>query len=200
MNPMNARLAFIAAPLLVLAYGVIRILDGLDGSRGPGLAWTTGHLAFMAALVLFAGIFWQLRAMAGRDTLSTVSAVAGTAGIAALLAQFGIDVVVGFLAADHAGMSVLFDRVQSVPGVAIAVYDGGPFLFYLAQLALVIQLAVMRRVRPWTPVLVLIDLALPFADKDLIPLGALFLLVSFAPLARREVPAAATVRPAATVS
>ncbi|MBE1562047.1 hypothetical protein [Nonomuraea africana] len=25
---------FIAAPLLLLAYGVIRILDGLDGSRG----------------------------------------------------------------------------------------------------------------------------------------------------------------------
>ena len=46
---MNPRIAFIAAPLLVLAYGVIRILDGLDGSRGPGLAWTSGHIAFMAA-------------------------------------------------------------------------------------------------------------------------------------------------------
>ncbi|MEV0827194.1 hypothetical protein [Nonomuraea rubra] len=189
---MNLRFAFIAAPLLTFAYGVIRILDGLDGSRGPGLAWTTGHLAFMAALVLFVQIFWRLRAMAGRDTLSTVSAVAGTAGIATLLAQFGIDIVVGFMAADRDGMSVLFDQVQSVPGVSPIVYDGGPFLFYLAQLALVLQLAVMRRVKAWMPALVLLDLALPFADKDLIPLGALCLLISFVPLARRA-PARAVV-------
>ncbi|UBU13050.1 hypothetical protein [Nonomuraea gerenzanensis] len=182
---MNSRIAFIAAPLLTFAYGVIRIIDGLDGSRGPGLAWTAGHLAFMAALVLFAQIFWQLRAMAGRGTLSTVTAVAGTAGIATLLAQFGIDLVVGFMAADHDGMGVLFDQVQSVPGVSIVVYDGGPFLFYLAQLGIVLQLAVMRRVKAWMPVLVLLDLALPFMDKDLIPLGALCLLVSFVPLARR---------------
>ncbi|MGW3349966.1 hypothetical protein ACWDA3_42275 [Nonomuraea rubra] len=189
---MNLRFAFIAAPLLTFAYGVIRILDGLDGSRGPGLAWTAGHLAFMAALVLFVQIFWRLRAMAGRDTVSTVSAVAGTAGIATLLAQFGIDIVVGFMAADHDGMSVLFDQVQSVPGVSPIVYDGGPFLFYLAQLALVLQLALMRRVKAWMPVLVLLDLALPFADKDLIPLGALCLLISFVPLARRA-PAPAVV-------
>ncbi|MFC5833430.1 hypothetical protein [Nonomuraea insulae] len=195
---MNSRTAFIAAPLLVLAYGVIRILDGLDGSRGPGLAWTTGHLAFIAALLLFVQIFWQMRRMAGRNVLSTVSAVAGTAGIVALLAQFGIDLVVGFMAADHAGMGVLFDRVQDVPGVSIAVYDGAPFLFYLGQLALVVQLAAVRRVRMWTPVLVLIDLVLPFADKDLIPVGAVFLLISFVPLARQA--AATTVRPAVALA
>ncbi|MFC7646417.1 hypothetical protein ACFQX6_41970 [Streptosporangium lutulentum] len=61
---MNPRIAFIAAPLLVMAYGVIRILDGLDGSRGPGLAWTSGHLAFMAALILFVSTFLQMRRMA----------------------------------------------------------------------------------------------------------------------------------------
>ncbi|MFI7616083.1 hypothetical protein ACIBP6_33160 [Nonomuraea terrae] len=195
---MNSRISFVAAPLLVLAYGVIRILDGLDGSRGPGLAWTAGHLAFMAALVLFVQIFWRLRAMAGRNGLATVTAAAGTVGIATLLAQFGIDIVVGFMAADHDAMGPLFDQVQSVPGGQLAIYDGGPFLFYLAQLGLVVQLAVMRRTKAWTPVLVLIDLALPFADKDLIPLGAVFLLVSFLPLARRTTEAAA--RPAAALA
>ncbi|MGN9844005.1 hypothetical protein ACTMTI_38365 [Nonomuraea sp. H19] len=195
---MNPRIAFIAAPLLVLAYGVIRILDGLDGGRGPGIAWTTGHLAFIAALVLFVPIFWRMRSMAGRNALSTVSAVAGTAGIVALLAQFGIDIVVGFLSADRAGMGVLFERIQDVPGVSIAVYDGGPFLFYLGQLALVVQLAVMRRVKAWTPVLVLIDLVLPFVDKDLIPVGAVFLLVSFVPLAREA--AAVPAKPATVLA
>ncbi|MEV7907672.1 hypothetical protein [Streptomyces anulatus] len=180
---MNPRVAFVAAPLLILAYGVIRILDGLDGSRGPGLAWTTGHLAFVAALILFVPVFWQMRRMAGGDTLSTVSAAIGILGILAVSTQFVIDVVVGFLAVDHAGMSVLFDRIQAVPGVSIAVYDGGPFLFYIGQLALVSQLAVLRRVKVWTPFPVLADLLLPLVDKDLIPLGAVFLLVSFVPLA-----------------
>ncbi|MED7928442.1 hypothetical protein SMD20_29585 [Nonomuraea sp. LP-02] len=192
---MNLRTAFIAAPLLVFAYGVIRILDGLDGERGPGLAWTTGHLAFIAALLLFVPIYWRLRRMAGGGALATATATAGTIGVAALVGQFGIDLVVGFMAADHAAMSVLFDQVQSVPGVSLAVYDVLPFLFYIGQLALVTQLAVQRRIKLWTPVLVLADLALPFVDKDLIPLGALCLLVSFVPLARSS--AAAPVRPAA---
>ncbi|MFI6993643.1 hypothetical protein [Nonomuraea wenchangensis] len=192
---MNLRAAFIAAPLLVLAYGVIRILDGLDGSRGPGLAWTAGHLAFVAALLLFVPIYWRLRRMAGGGALATATATAGTVGAAALVAQFGIDLVVGFMSADHAAMGVLFDQVQSMPGVSLAVYDVLPFLFYVGQLALVTQLAVQRQVKAWTPVLVLVDLSLAFVDKDLIPLGALFLLVSFVPLARAS--AAAPVRPAA---
>ena len=40
--------------------------------------------------------------------------------------------------------------------------------------------------------LVLADLAMPFVDKDLIPVGAVLMLVSFLPLARR----AREVRPA----
>ncbi|MEV4242633.1 hypothetical protein ACWDOR_21020 [Streptosporangium canum] len=187
---MNPRFAFVAAPLLVLAYGVIRILDGLDGSRGPGLAWTTGHLAFIAALALFVPIFWEMRRMAGRGALSTVSAVMGSVGILAASAQFVIDIVVGFLSADHAAMGVLFDRIQAVPGVSLAIYDGGPYLFYLGQLALVVQLAVIGRVKAWTPVLVLLDLVLPIVDRDFIPLGAIFLLVSFVPLARGIAPTA----------
>ncbi|MER5424416.1 hypothetical protein [Streptosporangium roseum] len=187
---MNPRFAFVAAPLLVLAYGVIRILDGLDGSRGPGLAWTTGHLAFLAALALFVPIFWEMRRMANRDALSTVSAVMGTVGILAVSAQFVIDIVVGFLSADHAAMGVLFDRIQAVPGVSLAIYDGGPYLFYLGQLALVVQLAVIGRVKAWTPLLVLLDLVLPIVDRDFIPLGAILLLVSFVSLARGIAPTA----------
>ncbi|WP_406319740.1 hypothetical protein OHA77_20570 [Streptosporangium sp. NBC_01639] len=182
---MNPRIPFVAAPLLVLAYGVIRIFDGLDGSRGPGLAWTSGHLAFIAALAFFVPVFLQMRRLAGRNTLSTVSASVGILGVLAVGTQFAIDIAVGFMSADHAGMSVYFDQIKSVPGVPFLVYDGGPFLFYLAQLALVVQLAAARRVKVWTPFLVLLDLLLPFLDKDFIPLGAVCLLVSFVPLAGR---------------
>lgn len=182
---MNVRTAFVAAPLLILAYGLIRIADGWDGERGPGLAWTTGHLAFLAALVLFIAIFREMRRMLGGTPPATAGVVLGIAGIACAGAQFVIDIVVGFMAADHAGMGVLFDQVQAVPGVQLVVYDVGPFLFYAAQLLLVTQLATRRLVKAWTPVLVLLDLALPVIDRDFIPVGALLLLVSFLPLARR---------------
>lgn len=164
---------------------MIRILDGLDGSRGPGLAWTTGHLAFIAVPAMFISTFLQMRRIAGRNALSNVSATIGIVGILALSTQFVIDMVVGFLRADRAGMGVRFEEIQAVPGVSIAVYDGGPFFFYIGRLALVV-----RRVKVRTPFLVLLDLLLPFIDKDLIPLGAVFLLASFAPLAGQVSPTA----------
>ncbi|MFI6325625.1 hypothetical protein ACIBG8_49490 [Nonomuraea sp. NPDC050556] len=187
---MNPRIAFIAAPLLTMAYGVIRLIDGLDGAKGPGLAWTAGHLAFIGALVMFVVTFWEMRRLAGRGLLATTSAVLGTVGVAALIAQFGIDIVVGFLAVDHDAMGPLFDQVQSVPLVSPIVYQAVPFLFYIGQLAIVIQLAATRKVKVWTPVLVLVDLMLPMVDKNFIPLGALFLLISFLPLARLSAVAA----------
>ncbi|WP_149261942.1 hypothetical protein [Actinomadura sp. K4S16] len=181
---MNPRIAFVAAPVLTFTYGVIRILDGLDGSRGPGLAWTTGHLAFIGALVFFAMTFHEIRRLAGRGRLATGLVAAGYIGITTLIAQFTIDLVVGFRSADHAAMDVLFDQVQSVPGVQQVVYGFGPLLFFVAQIGLVLQLAIQRRVKAWMPVLVIADVLVPFVEKDLMPLGAACLLISFLALAR----------------
>jgi hypothetical protein len=191
----NPRLAFIAAPLLTLTYGVIRILDGLDGYRGPGLAWTTGHLAFLGAMALFVSIFWQLRARAGRNVLSTVIATVATAGAVALFGQFTIDLVAGFIATDNLQMSLRIFDIRSTPGVSLALYDVGPYLFYVGQLALVVQLAAIRRISWWTPLLVAFDLVMPNIDKDLIPIGAIVLLISFVPLAKR-IPATSRAVPA----
>jgi hypothetical protein len=169
---------------------VIRIIDGLDGSRGPGLAWTTGHLAFLTALVLFVVIFRDMWRMLDRNRVATAALVVGLVGIGCAFAQFAIDIVVGFMSAGHEAMSPLFQQVKAVPGVSLAVYDAGPFLFYAAQLALVVQLAVRKEVKIWTPFLVALDFVLPVITKDLIPVGAICMLVSFWPLARRATPAA----------
>ena len=182
---MNARIPFIAAPVLTFAYGVIRILDGLDGERGPGLAWTTGHLAFIAAMVMFLLVFGHLRRLAGRDALSTVTVVVASVGALALITQFGVDVVAGAIADDHAGMSEVTRSVKSNPLVSLFAYDLGPYLFYVGQLVLVVQLAVQRRIAAWTPLLVLVDLVMPLVDKDLIPVGAAVLLVSFVSIGRQ---------------
>ncbi|MFD9301655.1 hypothetical protein ACFWCB_02980 [Streptomyces sp. NPDC060048] len=190
------RTAFIAAPVLMGAYGVIRIIDGLDGSRGPGFAWSLGHLCFLGALAYFVQGFAAMRTMAGRNRLSTVGLWTGAAGAIAVGGQFAIDLVVGFLSADRGAMEVLFARVQEIPGMLPVFYDFGPVLFFVGQLILVSQLAARRILKPWAPVLVLIDTTLPFADKDLIPLGAVLLLVSLAPLYRGR-PAAGPVGAAA---
>ncbi|MEU4248225.1 hypothetical protein AB0F15_12495 [Amycolatopsis sp. NPDC026612] len=182
---LSSRLAFLFAPLCLGTYGVIRILDGLDGSRGPGLAWTVGHVFFLAGLAFFVRAFWAMRTIAGRGRLATAGFVVGTAGALAVGGQFAIDIVVGFLSADRAGMDVRFTQIQGTPGVEAAFYSFGPMLFFVGQFVLITLLAVRHRVKPWAPVLVLIDTTLPFADKDLIPLGAALLLISFAPLIRR---------------
>ncbi|MEV4105040.1 hypothetical protein AB0J42_32770 [Nonomuraea sp. NPDC049649] len=179
-----AAFSYVAAPLLALVYGVLRIIDGLDGVMGPGVAWTVGHLAFMAALVLFAVMLRDMRRLLG-DTLATVTYAAGLAGIGFAIAQFGIDVVVGFLADRHEDMGPLFDQVQAVPGVPLLVYQAGPVLFYAALLAFAVQLAVRRRVRPWMPLLVLGQVALPLISLDLIPVGSILAVVAFLPLALR---------------
>lgn len=178
------RIAFIAAPVLTFAYGVIRIIDGLDGERGPGLAWTTGHLAFLAALAFFVPVFLEMRQMLGRTTGASIMTGLGLAGILCVWTQFAIDIVIGFLADDHAGMGTMFDQVQSVPGIQQAIYDFGPLLFFIAQIGLVIQLAAARKLQWWAPLLVVVDLMLPFAEKDLIPVGAVLLLISYLPLIR----------------
>ncbi|OPG14801.1 hypothetical protein [Microbispora sp. GKU 823] len=176
--------SLVAAPLLVGAYGVARIIDGLDGSRGPGPAWTVGHLFFLAALVLFVQIFGRLRTMAGGGVTATAGYAAGLAGALALAAQFTIDIVVGFLSADHDAMGPRFDAVKAIPGVEPIVYTVVPFLFYVGMVALVARLAAGRRVPWWSPALVLVQAVLPLANKDLIPLGAALLLLAFVPLLR----------------
>ncbi|NJP23600.1 hypothetical protein OHB01_38995 [Microbispora hainanensis] len=176
--------SLVVAPVLVGAYGVARIADGLDGSRGPGLAWTVGHLCFLAALVLFVQIFGRLRAMAGGGVVATAGYAAGLIGALALAAQFTIDLVVGFLSADHDAMGPRFEAVKAIPGVEPVVYTVVPLLFYVGMVVLVARLAAGRRVPWWSAVLVLVQAVLPLVSKDLIPLGAALLLLAFVPLLR----------------
>ncbi|MGI5471926.1 hypothetical protein [Streptomyces sp. CA-132043] len=176
--------SFLYGPLLFGAYGVIRLLDGLDGTKGPGLAWTTGHLCFLGGLAFFAQGFAVMRRTAGNDRWSSAGFWTGNAGVVALTVQFGVDIVTGLMAGSHAEMAGLTGDFQSVPGVELACYLLGPMLFFLGQLLLTGRLAALRVLAPWAPVLVLADSLLSYAFKDLIPLGAALLLLSYSPLWR----------------
>ncbi|HEY0693682.1 MAG TPA: hypothetical protein VGD71_32150 [Kribbella sp.] len=75
---------FAAAPLLLLAYGIVRLIDGADGNHGPGPA-CIGHLLFLAGFLLYAAVLVGLRGAIVRGRgLATVAVVAGLIGLLTL--------------------------------------------------------------------------------------------------------------------
>ncbi|MEV5569198.1 hypothetical protein AB0L06_04055 [Spirillospora sp. NPDC052269] len=186
----NTRFALVAAPALISVYGIVRLLDGLNGNRGPGPLWVLGHLAFLVSLVLFVPILLTLRraATGGRGTASrvvaTVATVLGLGGAVAAMAQIAIDIWVGATAADSAEMARMFDDVKSVPGVPAIVYGPGPALFYLGLLALLVGCAVARSIPAWTPVLAFAGIVASLASLDLLPVTGVLMLAPLLPLWR----------------
>ena len=185
IDGMKNRLAFLAAPGLTVVYGLVRLLDGLDGKRGPGVLWTVGHLAFLAALGLFVAVILAARRAAGGGAVATAAAAIGVVGVFFSMVQIGIDIVVGVVADDQAAMSRMFADVRDVPGVPFLVYGPGTALFLLGLLALVVHLAVVRVVAWWSPVLMVLAIGAMLAGLDLLPVAGLLMLAALAPLARR---------------
>jgi len=170
-------MAFVAAPLLLGGYGVVRLLT----DHGPGVGWTVGHLLFLAGLVLFVPVMLTL---GDRQGAAPVVAAVGLLGAAAAVAQAVIDIVVGLLASDRAGMNVLYDQVQSVPGLLPGVYLVGTALFYVCLIALAVLNR--RELGWWSPVLLAIGTALTVCSLDLIPLTAVCFLLALGPYGVRR--------------
>ncbi|MFI6144706.1 hypothetical protein [Streptomyces sp. NPDC051109] len=182
------RAAFSAGPLCMTAYGLIRMTDE---EHGPGLAWSSGHVFFLAAVSCFVPIVLGMRRMAaaggggaGRG-LAGAGAVTALVGMAAVVAQVVIDLAVGFLSEDREAMNDLFRHVKSHAGVEPAVYTVGPLLFYVGLLLLLTRLAALRRTAAWRPVAVVAGIVATGVSLDLLPLAGLLFLLAFAPLGRQ---------------
>ncbi|MFE3198473.1 hypothetical protein [Embleya sp. NPDC059237] len=193
------RTAFHLAPALMGAYGVVRLVDGIDGQHGPGPAWTIGHLLFLGSLLLYGVVIAGLRrrildAGAGgparRITAGVLTTVAAV-GLAAFVRVAVLDIVVGLKAADAAEKSALSDRYADVPAVIPqAFYEVGPVFFMLGLLALFVQYAVVGPRRGLAsaaaPVLVLVGFVAIMADLNLLPIGAALIWVALVPLNRAD--------------
>ncbi|MEV6583600.1 hypothetical protein AB0M92_36260 [Streptomyces sp. NPDC051582] len=181
------RAAFSAGPLCMTAYGLIRLTDE---EHGPGLAWSSGHLFFLAAVLCFVPVVLGMRrtAAAGRSAggrrLAGAGAVTALLGTAAVVAQAVIDLVAGFLGEDREAMREIFRRVKSHAGVEPAVYTVGPLLFHLGLLLLLTQLAALRRTAVWRPLAVAAGIVATGISLDLLPLAGLLFFLAFAPLGR----------------
>ncbi|TQS47020.1 hypothetical protein [Cryptosporangium phraense] len=179
---------YIAAPLLLLAYGVIRLIDGRDGAHGPGPAWTTGHLLFLASLLIFGLIALDVRRRLN-TVPGAVAAAATLVGLIAFVKTVVIDIVVGLRASDHEAMHAVREQYESG---ADRVVDPLSPLFPIGLAVLLVLLAVSRRVPWWSPVLAVCGFCSIVATLDLLPVAAMLLLVALVPLARERTPAAVT--------
>jgi hypothetical protein len=178
--PPLVRFSALAAPTLLLLYGVLRLIDGLDGDHGSGFAWNLGHTLFFIGFVLLGVLTVGLRQLVAGTrvrmrAVATVATVAGLFGVACFLW-----VILGDLFADFKDAAPLPDALEMI----------GPLLFQLGTLTLLIMLAAVRprRLPVWSPLLVLVGFLLFAVNLDLIPAGALLILAGLAPIATRPPP------------
>ncbi|MEU8340487.1 hypothetical protein SAMN05443665_1002215 [Actinomadura meyerae] len=195
-----SRIAFHLAPALMLAYGVVRLIDGRDGQHGPGPAWTVGHVLFLGSLLLYggviAGVYGRIRAASG-GTASRVAAgvttVLATLGLVTFVRVAIIDIVVGLRAADPVAKSMLSDRYADVPAVLPqALYEIGPVFFMLGLVALLVQFAATtpgrKAVAALSPVLVALGFVAIMLDLNLLPAGAALIWIALVPCMRAQRP------------
>jgi hypothetical protein len=168
--PRLVQAAAVAGPVLLLTYGVLRLIDGRDGDHGPGLWWNTGHTAFLLGMLAFAALAVGLRSLApGRVAdVATAAVIAGTVAF--------VWVILGDL----------FPRFDDAVPVPDPVMIAGPILFQLGLLTLLIRTVVRRLVPVWSPVLALLGFVAIAVNLDLLPLGAVLILAGLSPLAVRR--------------
>ncbi|ADI11327.1 hypothetical protein SBI_08209 [Streptomyces bingchenggensis BCW-1] len=172
------------APLLLVLYGLLRLVDGLDGEHGPGLAWNLGHTLFFIGFALFGVVTVRLRqpvpaATMRRRLLANVAAAVSLFGVACFLW-----VILGDLFADLDTAAPLPEPLEMI----------GPLAFQLGWLTLLVMLVAAKpRLLPvWSPLLVLVGFLLFAANLDLLPIGALLLMAGLTPVARISRPPSAT--------
>jgi hypothetical protein len=165
----RTRVAALGAPVLLLLYGVLRLIDG-----GRGFSWNLGHTLFLLAFVLLAGLVVGLRRLVQARTrpVRIVADLAMAGGV------FGATCFIWGILGD------LFVRVHQVAPVPGRLQTVGPLLFQVGVLGLLGLLAAARRVPIWTPVLVLVGFLLFAINLDLIPVGAVIIQIGLSPLVR----------------
>lgn len=183
------RAPFLAAPTFLALYGVARLMDGLDGEYGPGVAWTFGHIMFLCGMISFGLVIVELRRRLGGGTpkrkfISGLAVGAGLVGILVFVRVIAIDILTGLRAGNHAAMSSISSQLNAYPIASLEpYYKIGPLLFQLGILTLMIQLAISRRLPWWSPALLFLGFLLLGSNLNLLLPGSILIGCALMPLA-----------------
>ncbi|GAA1367821.1 hypothetical protein [Streptomyces beijiangensis] len=171
------------APLLLVLYGLLRLVDGLDGTHGPGLAWNLGHTLFFIGFALFGVVTIRLRQLVPAATMGARL----VANVATAVSLFGVGCFLWVILGD------LFTDLDTAAPLPEPLEMIGPLAFQLGWLTLLIMMVAAKpRLLPaWSPVLVFVGFLLFAANLDLLPIGALLLLAGLIPVARTPKPTTA---------
>jgi hypothetical protein len=152
--------SFVVAPVFLLI-GVLGMKLGwkpnpdLDWSVAFPL-WTGAHLAYIVGDVAFGFVLltlWRWGRDGARSPLERGAVhalgVLGAVGVAGMLGQMVIDLLVGFEAGSRAAMSAISHRYHDIPGFDTMFYGTVPALHMGAAALLIVLLAVRNRVSAW---------------------------------------------------
>jgi hypothetical protein len=162
--------------------------------------WTTiAHSVWLIGFVMLAivcvELFRRVRSRGAAQILARVSLAVALISVTASIAEMVVDLHVGFATDTHAQWEVLDQQIRSIPAAEAILYGFGTQLVYLGFLALIIQLAVLRRISTTTLTLVLATLVLFISyevldgpgRQALMPFAVLCMWLALAPLGWRLV-------------
>jgi hypothetical protein len=157
----------LTAPLLLFAHGILRWVDGLGGQGGSGVLWFLAQAALVAAALSFAGVATGLRRLLGGGAMVTLATAAALVG--ALLTSWVA------LASGIGGDAAL-------RGAPVGLAALGPALLAAGLLALLAPFATVGVLTAHHFGLVAVGALLAVAPFELVPLGALLVLIGVDPL------------------
>jgi hypothetical protein len=186
--------SLILAPLGQLGGWTFMRFGGNEGVE----PWTTiAHSVWLIGFVMLAiacvELFRRVRSRGAAQILARVSLAVALISVTASIAEMVVDLYVGFATDDHAQWEILDQQIRSIPAAEAILYGFGTQLVYLGFLALIIQLAVLRRISTTTLALVLATLVLFISyevldgpgRQALMPFAVLCMWLALAPLGWR---------------
>ncbi|MFG1710426.1 hypothetical protein ACFLIM_45395 [Nonomuraea sp. M3C6] len=192
--PTLAGWALILAPVGQLGGWTFMRFGGNEGVE----PWTTiAHSVWLIGFVLLGiacvELFRRVRSRGTGQILARVSLAVALISVTASIAEMLVDLYVGFATDTRAQLKVLDQQIRSIPGAEQILYGFGTQLVYLGFLALIIQLAALKRISTTTLTLVLATLVLFICyevldgpgRQALMPFAVLCMWLALAPLGWR---------------
>ncbi|HZE38907.1 MAG TPA: hypothetical protein VE172_08865 [Stackebrandtia sp.] len=184
--------SLILAPVGQLGGWAFQMLGGNEGAEPQStIAHAVWLIGFVCLTIVCIELYRRVRSHGAAQVVARVSLGVALISVAASIAEMLVDLGTGFAVMGGANHDAIDHQVRGIPGVEAILYGPGTQLVYLGFLVLIIQLAVLKRIRMLTLLLVLATLVLFVlyeivfdgpARQPIMPLACLCMWLALAPL------------------